>query len=225
MKTPFPTPKTRPSLLFYLLSFICYLAIATPAHSQAFYGGLTLGGVTSQVEGDDRGGWNKLGFTAGAFVGLPLNNTFALQMELKYIQKGSHSDADNYVPGDPYSLKLDYIELPILVSANLSAIKINGKPCKWLSIELGASLDALIRHKESVNGASDGIANYWKRLTVSSLVGIKFTIKEKYGIGIRSVNSITSIYKGNLGNESPVRFGVHGAFNDAFVLLLSYRFK
>ena len=208
----------------HALSLLAILLCVT-AHSQAFYGGLALGGLTSQVEGDNRGGWDKLGFTAGAFVGLPINKTFSAQMELKYIQKGSHSDAENPVPGDPYSLKLDYVELPILVSANLNVITINGKPCNWLSFELGASLDALIRHKESVNGASDGIPNYWKRLSVSSLIGIKITIKERYAIAFRSVNSITSVYKGNLSNENSIRFGQHGAFNDVLEILFFYRFK
>lgn len=209
----------------YALSLLAFLFVCISAKSQAFYGGLALGGLTSQVEGDNRGGWDKLGLTAGVFVGLPLNKTFSAQMELKYVQKGSHSDADNPVPGDPYSLKLDYVELPVLVSANMSIITINGKPCNWLSFELGASLDALVRHKESINGASDGVPNYWNRISVSSLIGIKVTIKEKFEIAARSVNSITSVYKGNLSNENSVRFGQHGAFNDLLEIVLFYRLK
>lgn len=209
----------------HALSLLMLLLLCVPASSQAFFGGLALGGVTSQVEGDNRGGWDKLGLTAGAFVGLPINNTFSALMELKYIQKGSHSDAENYVPGDPYSLQLDYIELPLLISANLGFLNINDKPCDWLSFELGASLDALVRHKESVNGASDGVPNYWKRLSFSSLVGVKITIKEQYSLAFRSVNSITSVYKGNLSNENSVRFGQHGAFNDVLEIVFFYRFK
>ncbi len=207
-----------------LLTLLLLLLLCVAAKSQAFYGGVALGGVTSQVDGDHRAGWDKMGFTAGAFVGLPLNNTFSIQMELKYIQKGSHSDADNFVHDDPFSLKLDYIELPILVSANLNALNINGHSCKWLSFELGASLDALARHKESINGSSGGIPNYWKRLSFSSLIGIKFTIKEKYEMALRSINSITSVYNGNLSNENSMRFGKHGAFNDVLEVVLFYRF-
>ena len=206
-------------------SFLVILFLCVTAHSQSFFGGLALGGVTSQVDGDDRAGWDKIGFTAGAFVGLPLNNTFSALMELRYIQKGSHSDADNYVPGDPYSLKLDYVELPILISANFSALSINGKPCKWLSFELGASLDVLVRHKESVNGASDGLYNYWNRLSCSGIAGLKITLKEQYSLAFRTELSITSVYKGNLSNENSVRFGRHGAFNDVLELVFFYRFK
>ena len=107
----------------------------------------------------------------------------------------------------------------------MSIITINGKPCNWLSFEVGASLDALVRHKESINGASDGVPNYWNRISVSSLIGIKVTIKEKFEIAARSVNSITSVYKGNLSNENSIRFGQHGAFNDLLEIVLFYRLK
>lgn len=220
MKTPHSTLHTS---LFTLCSLL-FTLIINPAHSQSFYGGLALGGVTSQVDGDNRAGWDKLGFTAGAFVGLPLNNTFSAQMEIRYVQKGSHSDAEHQVPGDPYSLKLDYVSLPLLVSANLSVLQINGMSCKWLSLELGASLDVLARHKESINGASDGLHNYWNRLSVSSILGVKLTFKEKYELAFRTVNSITSIYKGNLSNENSMRLGKHGAFNDVLELVFYYRF-
>lgn len=205
--------------------FVLLVVISTvSAKSQAFFGGLAVGGVTSQVDGDNRAGWDKLGFTAGAFVGLPLNNTFSVQIDLRYEQKGSHSDHDTPVPGDPYSLKLDYVVMPLIFSANLSSLKINGKTCKWLAFELGASLDVLARHKESINGASDGIYNYWHRLSCSSIVGVKLSFKEKYELAFRSVNSITSIYKGNLSNENSVRLGKHGAFNDVLELVFYYRF-
>ena len=207
-----------------VFTLLLVLFLCATAHSQAFFGGIAVGGVTSQVDGDNRGGWDKIGFTAGAFVGLPLNNTFSVQMDLRYEQKGSHSDAENQVPGDPYSLKLDYVVLPLMFSANLSALQINGKQCKWLSFELGASLDVLARHKESINGVSDGIDNYWNRLSCSSIIGIKFTMKEKFELAFRSVNSITSIYKGNLSNENSMRFGKHGAFNDVLELVAYYRF-
>ena len=220
MKTEVRSQKSEVRIVTLLfLLFVCSIA-----HSQAFYGGLAIGGVTSQVDGDNRAGWDKIGFTAGAFVGLPLNNTFSVQMDLRYEQKGSHSDAENQVPGDPFSLKLDYVVLPLMISANLSSLQINGKPCKWISFELGASLDVLARHKESLSGASNGIPNYWNRLSCSSIVGVKITIKEQFELAFRSVNSITTIYKGNLSNENSMRLGKHGAFNDVLEMVFYYRF-
>jgi len=207
-----------------LLLLICFV-LAKSLNSQAFYGGLALGGVVSQVEGDMRAGWNKVGFTAGGFVGLHLNNTFNAQMELKYIQKGSKSNTDVYVVGDPYKIQLGYIELPVLFTANLGVIKINGHEMDWLSFELGASLDALLHQQVTYNGAAENGPNYFRRLACSSLIGIKFTIAQRFHIAFRSVNSITSIYKGNLSNEYCRRFWHRGVFADNLELVFFYQFK
>lgn len=207
-----------------LFLLIC-LVLAKSIYSQAFYGGLALGGVTSQVEGDKRAGWNKFGFTAGGFVGLHLNNTFNAQMELKYIQKGSKSNVDNFVEGDPFKIQLGYAEVPILFTANLSVIKINGHPMKWLSFELGASLDVLLHQQVYYQGAAENGLNYFKQAGCSSLIGIKFSFLEHWHIAFRSVNSIISVYKGNLSNESCRRFGQKGVFADNLELVVFYQLK
>jgi len=202
-----------------------YIILAVTAYSQAFYGGLALGGVTSQVEGDNRSGWNKFGFTAGGFVGLQLNNTFNVQMELKYIQKGSKSSVDRPVEGDPFKIQLGYVELPLLVTANMSVIKINGHPMKWLSFELGASIDALLHQQVYYQGVAENGPNYFKQAGCSTLIGIKFSFLKHWHIAFRSVNSIISIYNGNLSKESCRRFGQKGVFADNLELVVFYQFK
>ena len=47
----------------FILLALTFSFIVT-VNSQNFFGGLIAGGITSQVEGDQRGGFNKLGFTA-----------------------------------------------------------------------------------------------------------------------------------------------------------------
>ena len=55
-----------------LLLFAVTFAFATTIFSQEFFGGLILGGTTSQIAGDNRGGFNKVGIVGGAFAGLNL---------------------------------------------------------------------------------------------------------------------------------------------------------
>lgn len=209
--------------LFLLLAIsMIFVANAT---SQSFYGGVALGGVTSQVKGDMRVGWDKFGITAGGFVGLHLNNTFNAQMELKYIQKGSKSDIDNPVAGDPYKIQLGYVELPLLVSANLSVIRVNGRPMDWLTFELGASLDVLLHQQVYYLGAAENGPNYFKRVGCSTLVGVKFSFLKRCHIALRSVNSIISIYMGNLSKETCRRFGSKGVFADNIELVFFYQLK
>ena len=64
-------------LLFVVFAF----AFSINMMSQNFYGGLILGGNVSQVGGDARGGYNKVGVVGGAFAGLKLTEDFDVQME------------------------------------------------------------------------------------------------------------------------------------------------
>ena len=215
MKTPH---SKLPSLLFTLYS-ILFTLIIIPARSQAFFGGVALGGTTSQIDGDHNNGFHKIGFTAGAFVGLELSDIFEAQFEIKYIQKGSRSSAD-----DPYqfTIRLDYIELPLIASANLGFININGKTLNWISFEAGASVDVLAYTNQVNNGASED-SNRWKRLCVNGILGVKFNIIEKkLQLGARVITSINSAYAGNY--LQALRFGQWGAFNDVLELVAYYRF-
>ncbi|MGN0034030.1 MAG: outer membrane beta-barrel protein [Candidatus Limimorpha sp.] len=208
-----------------LSALIILIFMVQTARAQAFYGGIALGGAVSQVEGDMRSGWNKAGMTAGVFTGLNINDNIDFQIELKYVQKGSKSDIDNPVIGDPYAIRLGYFELPLLFSGNLGFLNINGNKLDWISIELGASLDVLAHQKKIVNGVTDNGPNFFRRFSSSTLLGIKFTIMGRYQLAFRSVNSITSIYKGNLSDEWTRRFGSKGVFSDNLELVFFYKIK
>lgn len=204
----------------FILTFIVQTAGA-----QSFHGGIALGGLVSQVEGDMRGGWNKAGLTAGVFTSLSINENIDFQMELKYTQKGSKSDIDKPVIGDPYAIRLGYFELPVLLCGNLGFLNINGTKLDWIALEIGASLDVLAHQKKTVNGVTDNGPNFFRRLSGSTLLGIKLTIKERYQLAFRSVNSFISIYKGNLSDERTRRFGSKGVFSDNLELVFFYKIR
>lgn len=203
--------------LIMLLLFFTSIA----AHSQSFFGGIALGGVTSQVDGDHNNGFHKAGITAGAFVGLELSDVLEAQFEIKYIQKGSKSSADDPIP---FTISLDYVELPLVAAANLGFFDINGYKLDWISIEAGASIDVLAHSSQIVNGAKENTER-WKRLSINGILGLKFNlIDKKLQLGTRVITSINSAYAGNLSEENAIRFGQHGAFNDVVELVLYYRF-
>ena len=84
-------------------------------HAQSFNAGLIAGATFAQVDGDHYAGYHQLGFTAGAYANLPLDDYFAVQLELKYSLLGAHSSDkevnEYYYP--PYSLRLHYAEIPL----------------------------------------------------------------------------------------------------------------
>lgn len=204
----------------HALSLLAILFLCVTAHSQSFFGGLALGGVTSQIDGDHNNGFHKVGITAGAFVGMEINDIFDAQFEIKYIQKGSKSSADD---PEQFTIQLDYIELPLIASANLSFLSINGNKLNWISLEAGASVDVLAYTNQKNNGANED-SNRWKRFCVNGIIGVKFNlIDKKLQIGTRVITSINSAYAGNY--LQALRFGQWGAFNDVLELVLYYRFK
>ena len=113
---------------FAILLFCGFLSLSIKA--QNFGGGLILGFSTSQVGGDNLGGFNKAGLLAGAFVNIPFSELLSFQMEMTYIQKGSNNpkmnDAEhsNYLKED---ISSSYIEVPLLLQYHQSnKIKIEG---------------------------------------------------------------------------------------------------
>ena len=71
---------------------LCSFSIIVSSYSQKFKGGLHLGILGTQVDGDFKGRYNKLGLFTGAFAAFPFHDeTMSIQLEINYAQKGSKS--------------------------------------------------------------------------------------------------------------------------------------
>ena len=81
--------------------------------SQSFDGGLLAGLTTSQISGDNLGGFNKLGVAIGIFTQRNISEKSKLKFELSYFQKGSKNNNLNL---NLNSFKLDYIDAPFYFS-------------------------------------------------------------------------------------------------------------
>lgn len=214
---------------FLLLIFVLFFGLGLSA--QEFFGGLILGGDVSQVGGDARGGYNKIGLVGGAFAGLNLSSDFDVQMELKYIQKGSYStEVENWPAFDPFLIKLDYIDLPIVFAYNLNKVNINDINMKWLKFELGLSFDFLVNYKQEIQGVVVKESNPWNKVVLNTVVGVRVCVKDNFEIGLRAVDSMTSIcksskYQYSNGNVIYRRrlFGRYGMFNDILQLAVFWK--
>ncbi|MGI6479121.1 MAG: porin family protein [Salinivirgaceae bacterium] len=76
--------------------------------------GFSFGVITSQLDGDGYGGYNKSGLQGGAWVSRSFADNFAYMLEIAYRPKGSKSsfNATDEEP-DYYKLKLHYVEVPV----------------------------------------------------------------------------------------------------------------
>ncbi len=213
-------------LLLAIIAFSC----VTTIYGQKFYGGIVAGGTMSQVRGDSRSGFHKVGIVGGAFAGLKLNEDFDIQMELKYIQKGALSnDFENYPGSDPFLLKLDYVDLPVVMSYNLNKVNINDVNLKWMKLEFGLSLDVLVNARQKILGENVQ-SDPWNRLAVNTVIGVRVDISDNFEVGLRIINSMTSICT---PSKSPYNNGVvkyvrrllpfYGMFNDVVQFSVYWR--
>lgn len=174
------------------LTIIILTITKLECHAQSFDGGLTGGVVTSQIQGDGYGGFHQLGFTAGLFGRIPGTERRSWQVELKYSLYGAHSGADEVALGmNPMSIRLHYIELPIMFRYNLSGIRISGRPLDFITLEVGVSNDFLMRGTQSAD-FEDGVDNpSWLFYSLTANVGLQFDINKHLGINVRSMNNVT----------------------------------
>src|SRR5690606_3693125 len=63
-------------------------------NARTFYGGISMGGTFSQLDGDNFAGYRKIGLTGGAIVYAELAKKFAMSLELLYTQKGAVSNME-----------------------------------------------------------------------------------------------------------------------------------
>lgn len=214
-----------------LLLLIFVFAFGAALSAQNFFGGLIAGGTMSQVGGDMRGGYNKLGIVGGAFAGLDLSEDLDVQLELKYIQKGSYSaDMETWIAYDPFLIKLDYLDLPIVFGYNLNKINVNGVNLKWLKLECGVSFDVLVNYRQEIRGDVVLASDPWNPVVFNTVVGARVAVKENVEIGLRAVNSMTSIcnsskYPYSNGNVTYIRrlFNRYGMFNDVLQIAVFWR--
>lgn len=202
--------------VFSFLFFFMLLSGAKIAVAQSFNGGLIAGATFCQVDGDKYFGYNKLGFTAGGYVNLPIANHFALQMELKYTQMGAKSsikEAELPTYGQ-YKLVLHYAEIPLMLRYDFGHFTVYGKSLDFLSLEAGFSLDFLLKYYGEM-----GSQQFWKFnfFSVSGNFGLHFALSDHWGLGARMMYSITPMQT----NPTPQWFFDH-SYNKVIQAVVTY---
>lgn len=161
--------------------------------AQSFNAGLIAGATFAQVDGDLYGGYHQLGFTAGAYANLPLDDFFSAQLELKYSLLGAHSSnyeiTERVPPLDPYSLRLHYAEIPLMLQYNLGYFRVNGRSLDFLTLEAGISADVRLKATEDVNGDYQVTTHRWNFFSATANAGVHVAFNDHIGLGARFMYS------------------------------------
>ncbi|HNY01894.1 MAG TPA: outer membrane beta-barrel protein [Bacteroidales bacterium] len=184
--------------------------------TQPFNGGVLVGGVISQVDGDNNGGYHKFGLLGGGFVSLRISPASSLQFEMEYIQKGARiSDS---LTGNTTLNRIHYLELPLLYQFTFA---------KRLQAEIGPAADVFLGSYNEVNGAEapdNGISPY-KTVSITGIAGLACFLTPHLKAGIRVNYSLTSSRSNFNGPYSRYILWQRGQFNNLLSLQLSWYFK
>ncbi|MBQ81584.1 MAG: hypothetical protein CL825_03315 [Crocinitomicaceae bacterium] len=164
------------ALLFTLLLFFAQTPWAQTSNSDSkafsFNGGVNLGASLSQVHGDGIGGFDKIGFNAGAMVEMINQEYKGLQLGVIYNQKGSRKPP-NPNAGDPttWAYKFTYVDIPVLYNFRYVINKMD------VDFQVGIQPSVLISAKENFMGDYTELSFDLKDYDLSGVLGFRI----KYG--------------------------------------------
>jgi hypothetical protein len=201
-------------LLKYSIYF--FLLNCSMSYAQDFGAQLFLGANFSQVDGDQMGGYNKLGANVGIQINRPTNNDWESAFEIRYSMKGSKKVIDPEGPPTPtLDLNYHYLEVPLLV-----------KYLGWEKIEPygGLSLGVNIFNERDDNGRKTKEPDL-KKAEIGFHLGGSYALNNRTNIDLRHSYSLFSIRDYPVAANSPSLWGRVGWFNRLFTLGISYDLK
>jgi hypothetical protein len=188
------------------------LTLAASGQEYKFNAGIIGGLSTSQVDGDQLAGYDKVGIKAGAFVNRKFSEHVSLQMELLFIQKGSrkpiNTDDNSY-----FIMRLNYIEVPLVFRFQFSK-KIIG--------EAGPSVATLVSSEESDEVGVIKSRPEFKKFDYLVNGGGYYKLSDNWLFNLRFSYSIFPIRP--FDTARPYAFFDRGQFNNVLALALHYQF-
>jgi hypothetical protein len=159
--------KNKPKSTLYLPFLLLFFPILSHAQSP-FQAGFSFGAITTQVDGDGFGGYDKSGAHAGMWVSRRFAENFSYMLEIAYKPKGSKSAMKATIEDlNYYKLSLHYVEVPV-------TLRYHNKNYLF-DISVGAAYLA----KERIDGLAEGF------LTGNESTGFnKFDVIVAAGLGI-----------------------------------------
>ena len=187
--------------------------------AQDFGGGIMLGLSTSQVSGDDLGGFNKAGLLAGVYANKSISPLLSFQMEMTFIQKGSNNlkmnDYEHKNVGRP-DISLSYIEVPLLLQYKQSEV---------LEIEGGLLSAYLIDgYYNDLTGEMPNEKNPFISYDIGLFLGLDYNYSDNIILNTRICNSVLPIGSEDYSHPTTYNSNGKGKYNSVLSFALHYNF-
>ena len=200
-----------------LAILLCCGFLTISIQAQNFGGGVILGLSTSQVGGDDLGGFNKAGVLVGVFANKAISPLLSFQMEMTFIQKGSNNPKMNdyeHINAEVPDISISYIEVPLLLQYHQS---------NELKIEGGIQTAYLINgYYNDLSGKMPNPTNPFINYDIGLLLGVDYLFSNKLSLNTRLSNSILPI--GTEDYNHPNTSSRKGKYNSVLSFALHYNF-
>ena len=204
----------------FALFIFCGFLISN-LQAQNFGGGIVLGLSTSQVGGDDLGGFNKAGLLAGVFANKSISPLLSFQMEMTYIQKGSNNpnmnNSEHLQDYEKPDISSSYIEIPLLLQYLQSEV---------LKIEGGIQFANLINgyYNDSYGEMSTTTIDPFIDYDIGLLIGMDYKFSENLSLNTRISNSILPIGEEDYNHTTTYNSTRKGKYNSVLSFAIHYNF-
>lgn len=204
-------------LLIILLAFLA----SSGAYAQRIMGALIAGVNATQVDGDEVFGYHKFGLNAGAAAIIPFNNNWAVTLETIYSQKGAHQRRVYLDSLDgSYDLKLNYLDVPVLVQYTDKDIVTFGAGMSW---------GRLVGITEQRNGypltGTTLESGIYRNSDLNILLDFKFRIIDRLRFNVRYAYSVRPIATREVVDSKTGKPNIRDQYNGMFTFRLYYVFN
>jgi hypothetical protein len=197
----------------FFTSIFVFLFFINAFSQNSFNGEILFGGLTSQVDGDNYGGFNKFGYHIGFQVSKSISSDLNWFLGLQWANKGS------FKPSEPdkgiyntYKINLNYAQVPIGIRYFFKKV--------WLEGGLSAGVLAS-SEEEDQNGLVIPTTLTYNPFELAYFAGVSYPLSDKFSLGIWQSRSITPI----ANSIELTTFGIFGgSFNNLIYFNLNYKF-
>lgn len=204
-----------------VLLLIFAIILSNYAAGQRIMGAAMLGVNASQVDGDEVYGYKKFGLNTGLSAIVPFGEHWAVSIENIYNQKGAHQKPiySDSLDGS-YDLKLNYLEVPVLVHFNDKDI---------VTVGAGVSWGRLIKVSEQRNGwdmpATTLKSEIYNRNDFNVLLDVRFRVFERFRFNVRYAYSMTPIATREVVDSKTLKPNIRDQYSGLFSFRLIYVFN
>ncbi len=176
--------------LYFFLTFFSLSLVKNATAQQRFKAGLVLGLNAAQVNGDDNGGYNKLGLQGGLRGVVILRDKMEILLEMLYSQRGSRSKTNQFPAG--LKINLQYVEVPVMFGYKDWYIeeddyyKVQVIGGLMYSRLFSAEIDGSVNHDGEVDNLNNNDYGY--------TLGAELFLSKHFGFSFRFSRSINLLY-------------------------------